>query len=197
MTEASLVPSVRVIQSGFVVREGSTVLDASSSVTLVSSGGQRLMVDTGAAGDLEKISSALRALGVDPDSVGFVVNTHLHVDHIGCNDLFANAKLIAHSLEDPPLGTTKVDERMALLPGVEIVPTPGHSEGSLSVFVNAERKYAIVGDAIPTRANYDQHLPPFININRELALKSMDMILGWADIVIPGHDSQFEVLAKE
>jgi len=196
MTDEGQRPSVRVIQSGFIVRDGPKVLDASSSVTMVSSAGRRLVVDTGVLQSLHKISDSLKALGVDPGSVEYVVNTHLHVDHVGCNHLFGSARLVAHGLEDPPAGTMRIDDRRSILPGVEVVPTPGHSAGSLSVFVEAERRYAIVGDAIPTRANYEQHLPPFVNINKELALKSMDMILGWADIVIPGHDSQFEVTAK-
>jgi glyoxylase-like metal-dependent hydrolase (beta-lactamase superfamily II) len=180
-----------------MVRDGPRIVDASSTVTLVQSTGQILVVDTGAPSDMQKITSALRALGFKSTSVGYVVNTHLHIDHIGCNHLFENARLVAHRLEDPPVGTLRLSERTTLLPNVEIVSTPGHSAGSLSVFVTAERKYAIVGDAIPTKANYDQHVPPFLNMNKALALKSMDMILEWADVVVPGHDSPFEVLGKK
>jgi glyoxylase-like metal-dependent hydrolase (beta-lactamase superfamily II) len=118
------------------------------------------------------------------------------MDHIGCNDVFSEARLVAHPLEDPPIGTLKVDGPMKILPGVELIPTPGHSRGSLSVLVEAEKRYAIVGDAIPTRSNFEQRVPPFINFDRALAVRSMEMILDWAEVIVPGHDSPFEVRGK-
>lgn len=197
MTGAADIPSVHVLVPGFIERDGSAILDASSTVTLVESKGQRLIVDTGSPRDWPKIARALRLLKVDPDSVRYVVNTHLHIDHIGCNDKFGGARLFAHTLEDPPVGTLRVSERTTLFPGVEIVPTPGHTAGSLSVFVTGEKRVVIAGDALPTRENYLNHVPPAVNVNRLLALKTMDMILAWAEIVVPGHGPQFEVLAKK
>jgi glyoxylase-like metal-dependent hydrolase (beta-lactamase superfamily II) len=63
--------------------------------------------------------------------------------------------------------------------------------------VKAEKRYGICGDAIPTKANYDSHVPPFIAIDKRLALKSMDAIIGSVDLIIPGHDAPFEVLGKK
>jgi len=139
----------------------------------------------------------LESAGVPPGTVSHLVNTHLHIDHCGCNELFENAKVYAHSLESPPVGVVRVSDRMEILPGVELVPTPGHTRGCLSVFVSAEKRYAICGDAIPTKANYENLVPPAINIDAKLALRSLKAIAWWAEIIIPGHGPPFEVLAKK
>jgi len=190
-------PVVRVLCRGFLRREGDVVVDASSNVTLVDASGRRVLVDTGSPADCGKLVSALRQMGLAPRDIDVVVNTHLHIDHCGCNDLFENAKVVAHKLEEPPVGNIRISGDMTLFPGVEIVPTPGHTLGSVSVFVSSDRRYAIAGDALPTKANYDSHTPPFIASDRRLALKSMDAIIAWADIVIPGHDAPFEPLGKK
>jgi glyoxylase-like metal-dependent hydrolase (beta-lactamase superfamily II) len=197
MTETPNAPKVRVIREGSLVREGSVVLDASSTVTLVEVSGQRLIVDTGSSRDFDSLSASFKKMEIPPDSIEFVVNTHLHSDHIGGNGMFPNARVVAHAFESPPIGSMRVTERVQLLPHIEIVPTPGHSAGSISVFVSADKNIAICGDAIPTRENYEKHVPPSININPALAIKSLDMIIGWAKVIIPGHDTSFEVRTKK
>ena len=185
--------SVRSILDGRLVRSGNTILEASSTVSLVVSAEKRIIVDTGSPTDLKLLREALRTASVRPSDVDIVVNTHLHMDHIGGNSLFPNARFYAHRLENPPLGTIRVSEGFELLPGVELVLTPGHTAGSISVLVLADRRYAICGDAIPTRANVANHVPPSININPRLALKSMDSLEASADVIVPGHEAPFEV----
>jgi glyoxylase-like metal-dependent hydrolase (beta-lactamase superfamily II) len=185
--------SVRSILDGRLVRSGNTILEASSTVSLVVSAGKRMIVDTGSPTDLKMLREALRAASVRPDDVDIVVNTHLHMDHIGGNSLFKSARFYAHQLENPPLGTIRVSEGFELLPGVELVLTPGHTAGSISVLVHADRRYAICGDAIPTKANVESHVPPSININPRLALKSLDFLEASADVIVPGHEAPFEV----
>jgi glyoxylase-like metal-dependent hydrolase (beta-lactamase superfamily II) len=197
MSVASDAAKVRIVRVGFLEREGPRIIDASSDVTLVEFSGTRIVVDTGSPLDAGLLRAAFRKIKVPLDSVMYIVNTHMHIDHCGCNDLFENARVIAHRLEDPPAGAMRVTERTSLSPNVEIVPTPGHTAGSISVFVSSDRKYVIAGDAIPTRGNFESHTPPSINIDPRLALRSMEMILAWADVVVPGHDSPFEVSAKK
>jgi len=197
MTSAANVPRVTVVKEGNLVREGSAVLGASSTVTLVEVSGHRLVVDTGSSGNVDTLSASFMKMGIPPDSVKFVVNTHFHSDHVGGNRMFANARIVAHALESPPIGSMRVTERVQLLPHVELVPTPGHSAGSISVFVSADKNIAICGDAIPTRENYEKHVPPSMNINPALAIKSLDMIVAWAKVVIPGHGASFQVRTKK
>jgi glyoxylase-like metal-dependent hydrolase (beta-lactamase superfamily II) len=189
--------SVRSILDGRLVRNGNAILDASSTVSLVESAGKKLIVDTGSPNDLKLLQEALRTAPVRPDEVDMVVNTHLHLDHIGGNSIFPKARFYAHRLESPPLGTIRVSDEFELLPGVEIVLTPGHTAGSISVLVQADRRYAICGDAIPTEANFENHVPPSININPRLALKSMDFLGASADVIVPGHEAPFRVERKK
>jgi N-acyl homoserine lactone hydrolase len=191
------IPVVKVLCEGFLVREGSRVLDASSTVTLVSGSGGDILVDTGAAHHRDDLLSALDTLGLSPSSVGAVVNTHLHVDHCGNNDLFGRARFYAHRSEKPPIGTVRVDEKTPLGPGVSLVPTPGHTEGSVTVFVESDLRYAICGDAIPAKANHDSRAPPAVNIDPGLALASLDLISSWAQVVVPGHGPPFKTIGKK
>jgi len=191
MTADGSAPTVRVVREGFVVRDGPRIVDASSTVTLLDTPKGRFIVDTGSPRDADGLESALLKMGVSLASVDFVVNTHMHADHCGGNDLFSRARLIAHEFEDPPLGAVKVVGDMPLSTGVMIRITPGHTAGSISVFVESDRRYAVCGDAIPTKANFESMAPPAVHMDRRLALMSMDRILTWADVVVPGHDPAF------
>jgi len=191
------IPAVKVLCEGFLVREGSRVLDASSTVSLVSGSCGYVLVDTGAAHHRDDLLSALSTSGLSPSSVGALVNTHLHADHCGNNGLFGRARFYAHRSEHPPIGTVRVDDRTSLGPGVSLVPTPGHTEGSVTVFVESDLRYAICGDAIPTKANYDSRTPPAVNIDPGLALASLDLISSWAHVVVPGHGPPFRTIGKK
>jgi glyoxylase-like metal-dependent hydrolase (beta-lactamase superfamily II) len=148
---AAKAPFVRPIWSGYITRSGDKVIDASSSVTLIEVGEKRIMVDTGSPKDEDRLIKVLARMKVELESIRFVINTHMHIDH---------------------------------------------SEGSISVFVSAGERFAICGDAIPTRANYDNWVPPFLNFSPELALRSMELIRSWADVIIPGHDVPISVDRK-
>lgn len=197
MTDSNQTPSVRVLKEGTIIREEGRVVDASSSITLVEAGGRRIIVDTGASRDMDLLKRLLAKSGTSPDSVSFVVNTHLHVDHIGCNELFEKARFVAHELEQPPVGTMKIKEPLELQRGVRIVPTPGHTRGSVTVFVSGDKKWAICGDAVPSQGNYEKHVPPSMNFDPRIALDSLDVIVGWADIIVPGHGAPFDILRKK
>jgi N-acyl homoserine lactone hydrolase len=88
-----------------------------------------------------------------PRDVVCVINTHLHFDHCGGNALFPGVPIHVQSREladartrqdytvrawvDPP-GVTYVehDGEAEVLPGVRLIPTPGHSDGHQSVLVD-------------------------------------------------------------
>jgi N-acyl homoserine lactone hydrolase len=93
----------------------------------------------------------LRQAGTAPDDIRLVVNCHLHIDHCGGNPLFPRRPIITQRVEldaahDPDYtaadlidfpGATyeQLDGEAELLPGVWVIPTPGHTEGHQSLIV--------------------------------------------------------------
>ena len=182
------------LKAGSILREGTKIKDARSSVTMIDTGEKRILVDTGMLGEEGILLDALAARGLEPKDVDFVVNTHLHLDHCGCNLLFRSAIFYADKNENPPAHFRPTPDGQELLRGVSFLSTPGHTEGSVTVLAKtADGVYAMVGDAIPSRENYDSMTPPAINIDERLAMESMKRILTKADFVIPGHGALFEL----
>lgn len=131
----------------------------------------RVLVDTGLTALhplVADLDPRLRWPGrqeLDPASIDLVVNTHLHFDHCGGNHLFAGRPVHvqrreledARTLEDhtirewvdaPGVTYVPVDGEHELLPGVRLVPAPGHTRGSQIVVVETgERPSVIAGDA--------------------------------------------------
>ena len=197
MTASSGRPEVTVLCEGYLVREGSVVVDASSTVALIVADGGVIVVDTGAPSEVETLRESLANAGFEESEVDVVVNTHLHTDHCGGNDMFANAVKMAHRLERPPIRMVKVEDGDELAAGVNVRCTPGHTAGSLSVLVESGDRCAICGDAIPTRQNFESGTPPAIHMDRGLAIQSMKSLVAWADVVIPGHGAAFDTLGKK
>ena len=125
----------------------------------------------------------LAAAGLTPDDVDFVINTHLHFDHAGNNWLFTAATIFVqreqYEFADgheafpnqywnvPGLRYELVDGRREVLPGVEVLPTPGHVPGHQSVVLTlpATGTVVLAGDAVHVQASYeldnwDGHLDP-------------------------------------
>lgn len=182
-----------VLTIGRIVRDGKTILEAHSSSTLVRNGNRKIVVDTSSAERKESILYSLEQLGILPEEIDTVVITHLHSDHLGNIDLFPNAKFMAHEKELPPPTWATLKGGEELITGVKVVHTPGHSPGSVSVFVEADRRYAITGDALPTKDNYVKNVPPGVHYDRDVAMQSIKRIVDYAQLVVPGHDFPFPV----
>lgn len=170
------------------------VFDAFSSSVLIRTDDRMIVVDTSTNYMRPGIKTSFKQIGVFPDDVDTVILTHSHFDHIGNNDMFKNAEFIMHSAENGKIDDVRLidgDEQVA--PGIKIVHTPGHTRGSISVFVDSDQKYVVAGDAIPKFGNYERMIPPAINFDEELALESIKRITKYADVIIPGHDPPFLV----
>lgn len=188
-------PRVSVLKFGSLVRDDlGNLLDARSSVTLITSGSRKIVVDTGLEGEEGLIINALARRGLELEDIDTVVNTHPHPDHCGNNHLFSMAELL------------KPKEGEIIAPGVLSMATPGHTLDSISVVVEASEAIAkvakvaetalvivIAGDALPTLNNFLKGMPPALHVDRSLAVSSMSRVIEIADIVVPGHDKPFSV----
>ena len=187
-----------------------------NSLTWVLRKGRRVvLVDTGIGNDKERPSTPdfhrqrsdyLRLLGVRPEEVDVVVNTHLHTDHVGWNTrlvdgrwvpTFPNATYVfpeadyEHFRTDPAVidsVTPIVDARKAVLwtgsshridSDLVIEAAPGHTPGS-SVLKLCDRA-VFTGDLLHNPA---QFLRPDVNsffcLDPAQARASRRRVLGWA-----------------
>jgi glyoxylase-like metal-dependent hydrolase (beta-lactamase superfamily II) len=130
-------------------------------------------------GNYGKLLGELAGLGVRPEAVTHVVNTHLHGDHCGWNTrregdhivpTFPRARYLVQA-EEYNLATHTnertratyfrenfdalvesgqlelVDGEREIVPGVQFVPTPGHTAGHASVILSSGAQSAIyIGD---------------------------------------------------
>ena len=141
----------------------------------------RVLVDTGltqlhpAVADMDpRLSPLSMRADFDVASIDVVVNTHLHFDHCGGNHLFAGKPIYAqrHELDDartqddytirewveaPDVQYVPVEGELELLPGIRLVPAPGHTRGSQVVVLDTgERPVVIAGDAAVFFAELDE-----------------------------------------
>lgn len=169
------------------------ILEAHSTSTLIRTDDRIIVVDTSSRYLRPALKSSFRELGVFAKDVDTVVLTHLHADHMENLDLFPNAKIYLHEGSEglADFEHVTVTEDMDLAEGVRLVHTPGHTMDSMSVFVRADRRYAIAGDAIPLEDNIRKKVPPRLNYDPDLAMQSIKSIVRFADVIVPGHGFPF------
>jgi glyoxylase-like metal-dependent hydrolase (beta-lactamase superfamily II) len=143
------------------------------TAVLIRSTGVNVLVDTGIGPKPRafvpepegRLLDELSRLGVRPDGVDVVVHTHLHVDHVGWDGFFPNARYVVHeddweffmsdeSLAERPHLREKVQPlanvellrgEVEIAPGVEVFPTPGHTPGHMSVRAGS---LVVLGDVV-------------------------------------------------
>ena len=123
----------------------------------------------------ETVPEALAKIGVNAEDIEIVLLTHLHWDHAGGNRYLPNARFLVQRKEyeflseppqcnDPGLAAKQIlatdyellDGDTQIVPGVEVILTAGHTPGMQSVVVTTtEGKYALAGDAVIKKAQWD------------------------------------------
>jgi N-acyl homoserine lactone hydrolase len=158
----------------------------------------RVLVDTGmtqlhpAVADMDPRLFPLTERDFDIATVDIVVNTHLHFDHCGGNHLFAGKPIYvqrreledARSQDDYTIPEwvdarrveyVPLDGELELLPGVRLLPAPGHTRGSQVVVVETGgRPVVIAGDTAVWFGELDEP-----KTEGQLLIRALDPELVW------------------
>jgi len=115
----------------------------------------------------------LAELDIAPADIKYVINTHLHFDHAGNNDLLKDATFFVQREHYeyakgnpmfpneywnlPNLRYELVDGDVSLFPNVEVILSPGHAPGHQSVLLRLPNTGNVIlcGDAVYSQENYD------------------------------------------
>ena len=159
---------------------------------VVTSADVAVLVDTGVGGPQQalddwrvvnrSVADALAELDLSPADIGLVINTHLHFDHCGQNAVFRHAPFYVQRAEldrarreSPDLRDwfdfagarfELLDGDAEVLPGLEVIATPGHTAGHQCVLVRGDGQAfdLLIGDAAYTPRVYadpaSDRLPP-------------------------------------
>jgi N-acyl homoserine lactone hydrolase len=154
---------------------------------LVRHRGATILVDTGLASDVpdedvrelaitrRDVLDVLAERGVVHADIDLIVNCHLHADHAGRNRSFPGVPIFAQPAEvaaarEPDYSVPAaidldgldyriVDGEHEILPGVRIIPTPGHSPGHQSVALETpEGPVVLVGQSFRWASQYGMAL---------------------------------------
>ncbi len=192
--------------------------DAGGPRVLIDTGLEDFMVDESTAAELgltvETFVDGLARFGLEPPDVDVVVHTHLHNDHCENDALCENATVYAQAAElafmrDPhPLDhrydadylegcdVKALEGEEEILPGIRVIPSPGHTPGGQSVIVDLrsgrralftgfccnERNFPDVGPAVCPGVHTDA-LQAWDSINQVKTLQAA----GDVDLVVPCH----------
>ena len=199
------------ILSGVYLIGGPNVTQADdAAVYLIDFKGELVLIDAGAGGSASQLVRNIEMLGLNPSELTHIILTHCHIDHIGAAPYFRekyNSKIVIHELDAQALETgdpiktaanwygttfppTRVDRKIKgaheiLKFGKEdlhCLHTPGHTPGSISVYLDRAGKRILFGQDIhgPFNSAFDSDIQAW--------KKSMNSLLSLeADILCEGH----------
>jgi len=161
------------------------VVEHADGVLLFDTGmGSRPDVDAHYRPTRTDLHAALRGSGYRLDEISEVANCHLHFDHCGGNPLLTGRPFFAQTDELEVARTAKdytipelvdpagarwqeLDGETEVLPGITLIPTPGHTDGHQSLVVRGSDGVVIVAgqshdsahgfaaDALALRAHHE------------------------------------------
>lgn len=171
---------------------------------------------------LSTFEDALSKAGLRPEDIDLVIQTHLHFDHCFNTSRCKNARVLVqedelkfarnpHPVFAPMysgalldvLNFELVSGQKEVLPGIEVIPVPGHTPGCQAVSVATEAGRAVITGFCCIMENFfppediRERVSPFagypiivpgIHFNAIHAYESLSNIKDLADIVIPMHE---------
>jgi glyoxylase-like metal-dependent hydrolase (beta-lactamase superfamily II) len=156
----------------------------------------------------------LAALGLKPDDIRYVVNSHFHFDHCGCNASFPRATFLVQRAElataraepkrydakdwDLPLDYRGCDGEYDVFGDgtVVLLPTPGHTAGHQSLWIRAggATQFLLAADACYTREHLEKMILPTNAYDAAQMTESMNRLRSLRDrqgvVLLYGHDAE-------
>ena len=162
----------------------------------------------------EEIAARLAALGVAPESIDLIINSHLHFDHCGGNEQLRNATVLIQRREWEAAHDADLIERVYYEPhdydhghrirtvdgehdvfgdgAVVCIPTHGHTPGHQSLRVRLGTDDVVMtADACYLRRTLETLHLPTAAYDREQMLASLRRLRALRDagtVIITGHD---------
>jgi len=198
------------IEDGVFLVGSADISDSRDCMVYLLDLGELVMIDTGTGPGVNMIVSNIRYLGFDPARLSTIILTHCHIDHVGGAHEFKKrygASIIMHNLDADviergdskitaaywygvPFAPLKIDtkllqeeERLAFgQHKLVCLHTPGHTPGSISVYIDKSGKRILFGQDIhgPFMAEFGSDIRRWqISMEKLLALK--------ADVLCEGH----------
>lgn len=186
-------------------------------VYLVSTPSRRILFDCAHAGRRRALLRALSRRGLSPGDIDTLVLSHTHWDHLQNADLFGHADVLVHPAESehlagaptrdpvtPPwseavlrsLPVREAADGLVVAPGVTVTGLPGHTAGSIGLTVGTSAGTALLtGDAVSSARALRSGRCTSVSAGEEAAARSLDLVRTRADLVYPGHDRPFTVVA--
>jgi N-acyl homoserine lactone hydrolase len=209
----------------FLIRhpEGDVVVDGGNPLTVARDArahwGQLADYFSVVMDEEEHCVAQLARLGVAPEGVRYVVQTHLHIDHTGALGHFPQASVIVQAKEldaaraaDPPeargyvradfeqqgLRWQTIDGELDLFGdgAIRLLPTPGHSAGHMSLLLELEATGAVLltADAADNLSQWEGRTEPRVLSSRADAGASLERLRAVADatgaLLVFGHDAE-------
>jgi glyoxylase-like metal-dependent hydrolase (beta-lactamase superfamily II) len=182
-------------------------LDFVSAYVLVR-GNEAAVVDTGVGGSAKAIGEVLDRAGPGWGGVRHVVLTHKHPDHAGSiSDVLDEASNATGYIGQADL--SEVDAQLSVLAdgdevfGLQIVGTPGHTAGHISIF-DEDTGVLVAGDALNNDGELAGSSPEFTedqaaadaSVLKMARLSPRTILVGHGDPVTDGAAQALEQLAS-
>jgi len=208
-------------------KQGNVLFDTGCHPSVVEHGEERwgslMKVMTPVMPAEDTLLSSLACIGVNPDDIDVVVNSHFHPDHCGCNQFFKKATILAHAKEIEAAkapgaenaGFLRADwdhgQPMEAVTGERdvfgdgkliLIPLPGHTPGTLGASVQLDRdgSFLLASDAVSLRESLDTDTAPRNTWNADELLKSYQEIRriekSGATVICGHDDAQWQSLRK-
>ena len=164
----------------------------------------------------DHVLAGLAAIGLEPDDIDLVINSHLHPDHCGCNAFFPKATFLVHADElaaarapdgeangylaadwDHPMSVEPIGEERDLFADGRIVllPLPGHTPGSIAALAQFDRSgtFLLASDTVSLRETLATGFIPHNTWSAEALTKSLAEVRhieASGATVLCGHDAE-------